>query len=268
MLNQDNVIDKLPTPHVYEETGGQPPDGNPVLPLPPSLERSPSPTPLEGENGSKRVRNNAYGYGQFDTVAMETEMNFNDTRDVGEISLLQEMDVADVPKQSDASTGVVDATYASKVRSNGMNNSRDKNTTDFFDQEIKILVDDIILNTSGSIPSIQFSNRVHDQVDHNIRNSIIVRLLGRSIGFKTLQSHILMLWKPTGTVQLIDLENNYFVARFSVEKDYIKVLSEGPWMIFGSYLTVQPWSRQFSTLEKYPSQTYCSTARESCTRGL
>ncbi|KAK8624367.1 hypothetical protein V6N13_065713 [Hibiscus sabdariffa] len=82
MLSQENVIGKLPTPRVYEEPGSQPPDGNPILPLPPLLERPPSPTPLEGENGSKR------------------------------------MDVVVVPKQSDASTGVVDATYASKVRSN------------------------------------------------------------------------------------------------------------------------------------------------------
>ncbi|KAK8612440.1 hypothetical protein V6N13_092556 [Hibiscus sabdariffa] len=94
MLSQDNVIGKIPTPRAYEEPGGQPPDGNPVLPLPPSLERSPSPTPLEGENGSKRVRSNADGIGQFDTVAMETEFNSTATRDVGDISLLQEMDAA------------------------------------------------------------------------------------------------------------------------------------------------------------------------------
>ncbi|KAK9003234.1 hypothetical protein V6N11_060798 [Hibiscus sabdariffa] len=156
MLSQDNVIGKIPTPRAYEEPGGQPPDGNPVLPLPPSLERSPSPTPLEGENGSKRVRSNADGIGQFDTVAMETEFNSTATRDVGDISLLQEMDAAAVTKQSDT-------TYASKVQSNGMNKSKDKNTNDFFDQEIKILDEDVIVNTSGSIPSIQFSNRVHDQ---------------------------------------------------------------------------------------------------------
>ncbi|KAK8634268.1 hypothetical protein V6N13_015096 [Hibiscus sabdariffa] len=94
MLSQDNVIGKIPTPRAYEEPGGQPPDGNPVLPLPPSLERSPSPTPLEGENGSKRVRSNADGIGQFDTVAMETEFHSTATRDVGDISLLQEMDAA------------------------------------------------------------------------------------------------------------------------------------------------------------------------------
>ncbi|KAK8582822.1 hypothetical protein V6N13_069590 [Hibiscus sabdariffa] len=135
MLSQENVIGKLPTSRVYEEPGGQPPDETHVLPLQPLLERPPSPSPLEGENGSKRVRNTTDGIGQFDTIAMETKINSNITRDVGETPLF-------------------------KVRSNGMDNSRDKNTTDFFDKETKILAEDIIVNTSGSIPSIQFSNRV------------------------------------------------------------------------------------------------------------
>ncbi|KAK8987608.1 hypothetical protein V6N11_027354 [Hibiscus sabdariffa] len=84
MLSQENVIGKLPTSRVYEEPGGQPPDETHVLPLQPLLERPPSPSPLEGENGSKRVRNTTDGIGQFDTIAMETKINSNITRDVGE----------------------------------------------------------------------------------------------------------------------------------------------------------------------------------------
>ncbi|KAL4385105.1 hypothetical protein GQ457_15G005980 [Hibiscus cannabinus] len=36
-------------------------------------------------------------------------------------------------------------------------------------------------------------------------------------------------------------------------RDYEKALTAGPWTIYGSYLTVQPWSRSFSPLEKHPS---------------
>ncbi|KAL4378340.1 hypothetical protein GQ457_02G020010 [Hibiscus cannabinus] len=35
--------------------------------------------------------------------------------------------------------------------------------------------------------------------------------------------------------------------------DYAMVLTDGSWTIFGSYLTVQPWSRSFSTSEKHLS---------------
>ncbi|KAL4313443.1 hypothetical protein GQ457_01G004100 [Hibiscus cannabinus] len=41
---------------------------------------------------------------------------------------------------------------------------------------------------------------------------------------------------------------------FENEFDYDHVLEGGPWTIFGSYLTVQPWSREFSTSESFPAQ--------------
>ncbi|KAL4272377.1 hypothetical protein GQ457_13G019170 [Hibiscus cannabinus] len=86
-----------------------------------------------------------------------------------------------------------------------------------------------------------------------MRFTIIVRFLGRAIGFKTLQTRIQALWKPVGEFQLIDLDNSYFLVRMEKECDYVRILTDGPWTIFGSYLTVQPWTRAFSTTEKYPS---------------
>ncbi|MBA0799942.1 hypothetical protein Gohar_010420 [Gossypium harknessii] len=35
--------------------------------------------------------------------------------------------------------------------------------------------------------------------------------------------------------------------------DYEKVLSQGPWTIFGQYLTVQPWTTDFDPVKPYPS---------------
>ncbi|KAL4384117.1 hypothetical protein GQ457_15G000410 [Hibiscus cannabinus] len=145
-------------------------------------------------------------------------------------------------------------TYASKVIALDQQGIPRGASTGFIEQEISITAADIKIDSTSPIPSIQFSERVHAQVDYNMRNSLIVRLLGRSIGFKALQSRILALWKPAGDIKLIDLDNGYYIIRFSVESDYVKVLKDGPWTIYGSYLTVQPWSRQFTTLEKYPSK--------------
>ncbi|KAI9084414.1 hypothetical protein K1719_033604 [Acacia pycnantha] len=41
------------------------------------------------------------------------------------------------------------------------------------------------------------------------------------------------------------MENNFYFASFDLEEDYSKALTGGPWMIFGAYLTVQPWSLDF-----------------------
>lgn len=75
----------------------------------------------------------------------------------------------------------------------------------------------------------------------------MVKLLGRSIGYRVLHGRILTLWQPRGTFVLTDLENGYYMVRFDSSDDYLKVLSGGPWVIFGHYLMVQPWSSSFST---------------------
>lgn len=47
--------------------------------------------------------------------------------------------------------------------------------------------------------------------------------------------------------QLMNLDNEYFMVCFKLKVDYTKVLSQGPWLVFGHYLIVQPWSPLFLT---------------------
>ncbi|MBA0553742.1 hypothetical protein Golob_012893 [Gossypium lobatum] len=47
----------------------------------------------------------------------------------------------------------------------------------------------------------------------------------------------------------MDLENDYSLVRFSEEDDYNKVLTNGPWLIFSQYLTIRPWTPNFSTTQ-------------------
>ncbi|KAE8664908.1 hypothetical protein F3Y22_tig00112738pilonHSYRG00917 [Hibiscus syriacus] len=73
---------------------------------------------------------------------------------------------------------------------------------------------DVIVDRSNKIPMIKFSDMFHDQIDTNMRNILVVRLLGWPIGFKALWSFIQELWKPMGELHLIDLANNYFLVRY------------------------------------------------------
>ncbi|KAI9108992.1 hypothetical protein K1719_019947 [Acacia pycnantha] len=41
------------------------------------------------------------------------------------------------------------------------------------------------------------------------------------------------------------MEGGFYCATFALEEDHLKVLTGGPWMIYGAYLTVQPWSLEF-----------------------
>ncbi|KAE8692437.1 hypothetical protein F3Y22_tig00110833pilonHSYRG00051 [Hibiscus syriacus] len=108
-----------------------------------------------------------------------------------------------------------------------------------FDSDNIIVSDeDCMVDDSGLFLKISFSEKVHEQIDISMSNTIIVRLLGRTIGFNTLLSRIHALWKPIGEIQLVDLDINYFLVRFEDERDFANVLTEGPWTISGNYLTV------------------------------
>ncbi|MBA0721841.1 hypothetical protein Golax_009345, partial [Gossypium laxum] len=74
-----------------------------------------------------------------------------------------------------------------------------------------------------------------------MENIVILKFLGRNIGFSILQNKIYNLWRHSAPLHMMDIENGYFLVKFQNKLDCEKAFSEGPWTIFGQYLTVQPW---------------------------
>ncbi|KAG8491112.1 hypothetical protein CXB51_014284 [Gossypium anomalum] len=66
-------------------------------------------------------------------------------------------------------------------------------------------------------------------------------------------NQIYSMWRPSTPINMMDIENGYFLVKFQNKLDYEKALSEGPWTIFGQYLTVQPWIMTFDPKQAYPS---------------
>ncbi|KAL4285073.1 hypothetical protein GQ457_16G011210 [Hibiscus cannabinus] len=240
----------LETPSAVGQIG-RPPDAVIQLSCPPPLERCREPGVIECEPVDKRACNREV---VLDANMMEVEEGQKE-----EVSA----EGGTVPTSGEAigrenDRGPVDnlagkESYASMVARNSDSGADQDGVCDAGSVEIKVSESDYVIDRSGPFPTVQFSDKVHDQIDRNMRNSVIIRLLGRKIGFKALLSRILALWKPFGELQLIDLENDYFLVKFSNEMDFAKVLTGGPWTVYGSYLTVQPWNRTFVTSEKYPS---------------
>ena len=104
---------------------------------------------------------------------------------------------------------------------------------------------DVIEENDGTMPSIAFSARIHEKLSEPWRNSVVVKLLGRTIGYWALCTRLNVMWKTTMSFSVIDLENNYFLIRFRSSDDALDALTKGPWMIMGHYLTVQPWTPSF-----------------------
>lgn len=50
-------------------------------------------------------------------------------------------------------------------------------------------------------------------------------------------------------MEIIDIENDYFLICFSQMVDYNRVFMEGPWIISGHYLVIQKWRPEFFPFE-------------------
>ncbi|KAL4368333.1 hypothetical protein GQ457_05G013190 [Hibiscus cannabinus] len=120
--------------------------------------------------------------------------------------------------------------------------------------DVEVRDEDVTMSTLDGTLMIAFSGRLHDLIDEKLANSVVVCLLGRSIGFSALENMIKTFWKPSGEIALIDLDNDYYLVRFAQSENCSKVLMGGPWIIYGCYLTVQPWSRNFSTEGDHPTK--------------
>ncbi|XP_021623881.1 uncharacterized protein LOC110623265 [Manihot esculenta] len=106
---------------------------------------------------------------------------------------------------------------------------------------------------NGDIPSIRFSERLLLSANKTKALTVVAKLLGRRVNVIALQNRLLALWKPKGGMKCVDIENDYFEISFVNPTDFSKVLAEGPWIVFGHNLTIQPWSLAFDPSNPYPS---------------
>ncbi|KAL4353103.1 hypothetical protein GQ457_06G028150 [Hibiscus cannabinus] len=194
---------------------GRPPESISHVDFNQPLERVGSPLAAEDQPVVKRGRN--------DSVIKDT-MEGSETMEMEADGLLSTKEQEAVA--GDDSTGAQPrVSYAHVVR----DSLREKDPThvpeELSPDKIIVRDEDCVVDHSGRFPRISFAESVHAQID--------------------------LIQK--GEIQLIDLDNNYFLVRLEDPRDYERSLTEGPWTIFGCYLTVQPWSRAFNTSEKHPS---------------
>ncbi|KAH1073529.1 hypothetical protein J1N35_025857 [Gossypium stocksii] len=98
--------------------------------------------------------------------------------------------------------------------------SGNKSDSSQVEEDFKLQDDDVLQGEIDGIPSITFSDRVHNFIDQRMSRTMVI-------------------WKTKQALQILDLENDYFSVRFQNEHGYIAAISEGLWIIFGHYLMVR-----------------------------
>lgn len=86
------------------------------------------------------------------------------------------------------------------------------------------------------------------------RKAIIVKLLGKKLGLSLLRLRLERLWQPMGEMEVIELDHEFYIIRFSNMADYAHVFNGGPWVIMGHYLIIQQWQPGFVPEEGVPGK--------------
>ncbi|ONI26925.1 hypothetical protein PRUPE_1G055400 [Prunus persica] len=128
---------------------------------------------------------------------------------------------------------------------------KDKVAGDFgmAEEQMEIGDDDVIIK-SRTIPSIQFSDKIKNALYRPWLTAVIIKLMGRPLAYTFLRARLLQEWELKGPMNLIDLENSYFIVKFVYEEDMKYVLTSGPWQIAGQYVVTQKWKLGFNAQEE------------------
>ncbi|KAK4259271.1 hypothetical protein QN277_005619 [Acacia crassicarpa] len=99
---------------------------------------------------------------------------------------------------------------------------------------------------TGKLPKLQVSVEEYDAWCKPYRNSLIVKLLGKSVNVGFMRFRMERMWASKGPLRITPLNNGYFLVSFSSMQDREYALQEGPWMIADHYLLVQRWRPNFN----------------------
>lgn len=74
---------------------------------------------------------------------------------------------------------------------------------------------------------------------------MIIKVWGRTVGYSYLLKKLQSMWRPKAFVDLVALNNDYFLVKFYSEEDYVFARDEGPWTILDHYMVVKEWTSNF-----------------------
>ena len=104
---------------------------------------------------------------------------------------------------------------------------------------------DVEDSTRVGVVTMKLSKETKRRIRGPWSKAIIVKLVGRTIGFSYLQSKLSQLWKPAGRMDCVDLTYGFFLVRFYSKEDLDNVIKKGPWFIGDHFLSFRAWEPFF-----------------------
>ncbi|XP_031093091.1 uncharacterized protein LOC115997607 [Ipomoea triloba] len=108
--------------------------------------------------------------------------------------------------------------------------------------------DPLVLDDDPTCPTIRLTDQEKERIREPWRKSLIIKVVGRKVGYAYLLWRLNTMWKPKIRMELIALENDYFFVKFGSVEDLEFAMFEGPWMVLDHYLIVKQWVPNFDPL--------------------
>ncbi|XP_045802696.1 uncharacterized protein LOC123896340 [Trifolium pratense] len=96
------------------------------------------------------------------------------------------------------------------------------------------------------MPMLHVEKMVMEDLSTPWKDALVVKLLGKNLGYNTMKNKLENIWKLMGGIELMDVRNAFYMVKFDGEEDKNKVINEGPWMIYDRYLMVRQWTPNFN----------------------
>lgn len=71
------------------------------------------------------------------------------------------------------------------------------------------------------------------------KKTLIVKVLGKRVGYTVLTNKIEMAWAHCWSASIIDVGNDFFFVKFHAEDNYNFAFTGRTWLIFDHYLAVR-----------------------------
>lgn len=101
---------------------------------------------------------------------------------------------------------------------------------------------------NGDCPFIELTKKDKVRLRSSWRKTLIVKVMGRRVGYAYLLRRLNMIWHPKSRMELITLDNDYFAVKFASEIDYEHAKYGGPWLVLDHYLIVKEWYPDFDPM--------------------
>ncbi|MCI00123.1 hypothetical protein A2U01_0021139, partial [Trifolium medium] len=97
------------------------------------------------------------------------------------------------------------------------------------------------------LPKVYIEPKVFQDLCTPWKEAIDVKLLGKNLRYNTMKERLQKVWKLQGGFEIMDNDNSFYMVKFDHVADKEKVITGGPWLIFGHSLVVSHWSLDFAS---------------------